>query len=265
MRIKYLALISTFFIISAGNSNLVGATLAETIKTLWPKAETLEDIWPNALEGLKSFLKTLGVPLTQEREDYLNKNWRYLLKEQKIIDQMNTAPGNYAVNPAKTAATLRLMTYNIQRGPSQWFRTLFQNRWAHQLPMIVDMLKKYQPTIFGTQELGRQTQDDLIKNLPDYKWVGRSSKGTDLSEYSAIFYNTKEVELLEQDTFWLNETQTEHQPGWGATIPRNCTWAKFRRKTDNKIFWVFNTHLDHESRDARVKGAYDLRLIFKYA
>ncbi|MBW7456313.1 endonuclease/exonuclease/phosphatase family protein, partial [Paenibacillus sepulcri] len=74
-------------------------------------------------------------------------------------------------------------------------------------------------------------------------------------EHCAIFYKKDELELIEDHTFWLSENpEVESSKGWDSSLPRICTWAHIRHKADGTEFLVFNTHLDHKGRTARVKG-----------
>ena len=43
--------------------------------------------------------------------------------------------------------------------------------------------------------------------------------------------------------------------GWDGKYDRYCTWAKFRDRKSGRIFYVFNTHLDHKGRIAQQEGA----------
>jgi len=55
--------------------------------------------------------------------------------------------------------------------------------------------------------------------------------------------------------FWLSDTP--EIPGsmtWGNQFPRICSWAKLFDKFNNKEFFIFNTHLDHQVQLARENG-----------
>ena len=55
--------------------------------------------------------------------------------------------------------------------------------------------------------------------------------------------------------FWLSETMAPFSKGWDGKYDRYCTWAKFRDRKSGRIFYVFNTHLDHKGRIAQQEGA----------
>eukprot|EP01117_Protostelium_nocturnum_P010878 TRINITY_DN3925_c0_g1_i2.p1 TRINITY_DN3925_c0_g1~~TRINITY_DN3925_c0_g1_i2.p1 ORF type:complete len:199 (+),score=51.90 TRINITY_DN3925_c0_g1_i2:74-670(+) len=67
-------------------------------------------------------------------------------------------------------------------------------------------------------------------------------------------YRKSRFQCLKQDTFWLSETPHEVSKGWDAKCIRICTWGHFKDKTNEQEFWVFNTHLDHMGKKARLEG-----------
>jgi len=98
---------------------------------------------------------------------------------------------------------------------------------------------------------------DLSERLKAFKYVGVGrDDGKTAGEYSAIFYDTTRLKLLQTQTFWLSE-----QPGvpgsksWDAAITRIVTWAKFTDRKTKKQFFVFNTHFDHIGVKARAESA----------
>lgn len=147
---------------------------------------------------------------------------------------------------------LRVMSYNIRydalgdTGPLSW---------TNRRDMVASMMRFHGADIVGTQE-GKQHQLTQIESqLPEYAWVGTGRKG-ETGEFSALFYKTDRLALLEHNTFWLSDTPTT--PGstsWGNTIPRIATWARFRAPSTGNSLLVLNTHLDNKSPDARLKGA----------
>ena len=94
-----------------------------------------------------------------------------------------------------------------------------------------------------------------------YSYVGCGRESDSVSgEWSAILFDTTRLYCHEQDTFWLSDTPTRAgSKSFGNRLPRICTCARFEVLEDgvgNGVeFWVYNTHLDHESANARVCGA----------
>ncbi|MFP4526297.1 MAG: endonuclease/exonuclease/phosphatase family protein [Bacteroidales bacterium] len=143
---------------------------------------------------------------------------------------------------------ISIMTYNIRfDNPNDE-----QNTWESRKDFLVDQLRFHEPSIIGTQE-GLLHQIQYIDNkLNDYHYfgVGRDN-GKEEGEFSAVFYDSTEYDLLKDSTFWLSETPGEPSVGWDAALERICTWGLFEHKATSEKFWVFNTHLDHVGKIAR--------------
>jgi endonuclease/exonuclease/phosphatase family metal-dependent hydrolase len=98
---------------------------------------------------------------------------------------------------------------------------------------------------------------DLKDRLGHYKSVGVGrADGKEKGEFSAIFYDTVRLKLLQSETFWLAEqTNIPGKKGWDAAIERIVTWAKFVDKKTKKSIYHFNTHFDHMGKVARRESA----------
>jgi endonuclease/exonuclease/phosphatase family metal-dependent hydrolase len=95
---------------------------------------------------------------------------------------------------------------------------------------------------------------DLEQMLPQFNQVGIGREGQGKGESSNIFYKNEKLEVVETNTFWLSDTPDSISKGWDAACHRVCTYALFRGKDSDTLFWVFNTHLDHVGIEARVKA-----------
>ena len=123
-------------------------------------------------------------------------------------------------------------------------------------PLVADTILWENPDTFGVQEAHWLWMQDLCNYLPEYAYVGVGrDDGRQEGEFSAVFYKKADFDLLDSGTFWLSETPEKPGLGWDANCIRVCSWAKLQRKTDNKAFVHFNTHLDHIGRVAMQKGA----------
>ncbi|MFC4723334.1 endonuclease/exonuclease/phosphatase family protein [Geojedonia litorea] len=156
-----------------------------------------------------------------------------------------------------SAQELSFMTYNIKLDyPKEG-----ENSWQNRKPMLLGQIHFYQPDVFGVQEAMPNQMKDIDEALSDYSFVGVGrDDGKDLGEYSAIFYKTEYLNLIETSTFWLSETPDQVSMGWDAVCNRVCTYALLENKTTNQKFWVFNTHFDHVGKTAREESA---KLIIK--
>ena len=153
------------------------------------------------------------------------------------------------------ATVLKLMTYNLKFASPD-----FEPSWEVRRDMQVDLIRKYEPDIVGTQEGLKEQIDYLADHLPEYIVVGEGRKGGDDDEHMAIFFRRDKFRLRELQSFQLSETPGVI--GSGPEVnPRMVTWARLaviNRPADGKQgpypqdyrghwentreFYVFNTH-----------------------
>ena len=79
---------------------------------------------------------------------------------------------------------------------------------------------------------------DLVKNLPQYAYVGVGrDDGKTKGEYSAILYKKDRFNIVEQHTFWLSETpEIPGSKNWDAAITRVASWAEMTRQKEWQNF-----------------------------
>ena len=140
---------------------------------------------------------------------------------------------------------LRVATYNIQYPVPQC-------PWDKRIGPLVKLIRQYDWDLFGAQEPYLPQIEDLMAQLGDtYAWIGSCISGdnsTRTRHFNPIFYRKDRLELLEWDTVYYSESPAT--PGYGAYSARLMTWAKFRDKLSGKVFYHFNSHLDHRGREA---------------
>lgn len=150
-------------------------------------------------------------------------------------------------------ADLRVMTFNIRLGTAEDG----EDHWNHRREMLFQVLHDHQPDVVGLQEALRFQLDEMREAVPEYGEIaaGRDD-GNNGGEASAIFYRSARLKVDESGTFWLSNTpETPGSKHWGNIYPRICTWARFRDRRTGDRFYVYNTHLDHQSQAARERGA----------
>lgn len=146
----------------------------------------------------------------------------------------------------------KMMTYNIRYATEKDG----ENQWSYRKDFLSEQIAFYEPDIFGVQEGLHHQVNYLNSKLLDYSFVGIGrDDGKEKGEYSAIFYKSNSLEVLEQNTFWLSDTPDNISVGWDASMERICTYALFKDKNSKQKFWVFNTHFDHRGEKARVKSS----------
>ena len=148
---------------------------------------------------------------------------------------------------------LNVMTFNIRYNN----RNDSLNAWPYRKDIAASQILFHQTHILGIQEALHDQVMDLAHSLSRYKYVGVGrDDGKTKGEYSAIFYDTARLKLIQSATFWLSLTpEAPGSKGWDADITRIVTWAKFSDIKTKKLFFVFNTHFDHIGQEARRESA----------
>ena len=162
-------------------------------------------------------------------------------------------PSASKAEPVSTDSTLRVMTFNIRyNNPGDG-----EHAWPHRKERVASVIRFHEADLVGVQEALNGQIDDLEALLPAYAWIGVGrDDGVAAGEFSPIFYRKDRFELLEQATFWLSETpEAPGSKSWDAALTRIVTWGRFRDKTTEKVFYLFNTHFDHRGAQARTESA----------
>lgn len=172
---------------------------------------------------------------------------------QLTIGFMAVAQTNKPEN--KENRIIKLMTYNLKFASPDYKPT-----WDERREMQVELIRKYNPDIIGTQEGLKEQIDWLADHLPEYVVIGEGRKGGDDDEHMAVFIKKEKFRLREVQSFQLSETP--EIIGSGPEVnPRMVTWARlalinrpkkgeksphpqdYRGHWENtKEFYVFNTH-----------------------
>jgi endonuclease/exonuclease/phosphatase family metal-dependent hydrolase len=150
-----------------------------------------------------------------------------------------------------TSREITVISYNIRYdNPDDG-----QNKWDLRKHKVLSYLKETAPDIIGMQEVLKHQLFFLNDAMEEYSFVGVGREdGKSKGEYSPILYNTRNLKLVERNTFWLSETPEKISVGWDAALERICTYARFEHIQTGKEFWAFNTHFDHIGELARVES-----------
>ena len=153
-----------------------------------------------------------------------------------------------------TAQELKIVSFNIRY--NSWNNIDGPNGWPYRKAAVAKMILEERPAAIGLQEALIDQLQYLDSNLPGYRRIGVGrDDGKEAGEFMAIYYDTLRLELLSDTTRWLSETPEVPSKYEGAGCYRTVTVARFRDRQSGKEFAYLNTHLDHVSEDARVRGA----------
>ncbi len=184
---------------------------------------------------------------------YLQKTICLIIISLSIVGTVANAQNDK--NENEVGRPITLMTYNIK-----FASPTYNPLWEIRREMQVDMIRKYNPDIIGTQEGLKEQIDYLAEQLPEYVVVGEGRQGGDDDEHMAIFFKRDKFRLRELSSFALSKTP--EVIGSGPSVnPRIVTWAHFafiNRLTEGEDspypmdyrghwentqeFYVFNTH-----------------------
>lgn len=152
-----------------------------------------------------------------------------------------------------SAQDLNVMTFNIRLNIA-WDSL---NAWPYRTDNTASQILFHDVHLLGVQEALHDQIVDLKERLPKFKYVGGGrDDGKQKGEYSAIFYDTTRLQVMQSQTFWLSLTpEVPGSKSWDAAITRIVTWAKFKDRKTGKLFFAFNTHFDHVGKEARRESA----------
>tara|TARA_B100000768_G_scaffold33872_1_gene32412 strand:+ start:180 stop:1022 length:843 start_codon:yes stop_codon:yes gene_type:complete len=146
---------------------------------------------------------------------------------------------------------IKVISYNVRYNNPNDGKDIWKNRKS----TIVEFIKTEIPDFIGLQEVTNSQLLYLNSNLLDYHYIGVGrDDGKTKGEYSPIFYNKSNYELIKSDTFWLSDTPKHISVGWDASMERICTYGLFKQNISGRKVWVFNTHFDHIGNIAREKS-----------
>lgn len=153
--------------------------------------------------------------------------------------------------PAGDGAESKLMSYNLRCITPL---DVGKKNWFYRADHILSDIEKEAPGIIGFQEATVWQYNFLVESLPDYDSVITYRDDAFNSEGCPIFYHTLRYTLVEKGSFWLSETPETMSRDWGAACYRITSYVILTDNFSGKDFVVFNTHLDHVSDEARIKG-----------
>ncbi|SMD26566.1 endonuclease/exonuclease/phosphatase family protein [Kibdelosporangium aridum] len=161
------------------------------------------------------------------------------------------AAENPVIGPARGNA-LHVMSFNLRYASDSE-----PNSWPARRPVMAQLLRREQPTVIGTQEGLYGQLKDIERDLPQhYDWIGVGRAGGSRDEFMAIYYDTRRLEPMEFDHYWLSDTpNVVGSKSWGNNVIRMVTWVRFADSRSGRQFVVVNTHFDHESENSRLRSA----------
>jgi endonuclease/exonuclease/phosphatase family metal-dependent hydrolase len=153
---------------------------------------------------------------------------------------------------AAPAVPISVMSFNIRYGTANDG----PDRWEVRAPRTHEVIRRHKSDVIGLQEALDFQITEILAKLPGYESIGVGrDDGKKAGEYSSILYDSNKLRVLDFSTFWLSDTPSVvASKTWGNNITRICTVARFEQMGTRRKFYVFNTHLDHQSQPSREKS-----------
>ena len=152
---------------------------------------------------------------------------------------------------------IKIMSFNIR---TSGMDKDTPNHWDNRKEAVLALIKDQMPDIMGVQEATFTNQwlwlKDKLKSAgyDGYGLNRQTGKESGAGECPGILWNKNVIEKIEVGTFWLSETPDKPSKGWDANYYRTATWGLFKHIATGQIFFMVNTHLDHESTTAQIEG-----------
>lgn len=147
---------------------------------------------------------------------------------------------------------LKLCTFNLRTETSEDGINMF----TYRTPYIKEAIKRESPDIIGFQEVRPHMQLWLRETFPEYYVVGCGRGANYKDESNPVLFKKDKFDFLGYDVFWLSPTP--FVPGSRYEIqswcPRICVVVTLNPVDGVQPFRIYNTHLDHESDEARKQG-----------
>ncbi len=148
---------------------------------------------------------------------------------------------------------MRVVTFNLRMDAAADGVNSFKNRRG----FIADRLETEMADVIGFQEVTPPMLSYLRGHMPKYTVVGCGREADYRGESNPIAFISGVYELLALDQTWLSPMP--YAPGSRFAVqskcPRIVTHAILKPVRCSRPFHIYNTHLDHESSQARVAGA----------
>ena len=131
-----------------------------------------------------------------------------------------------------------------------------ENSWSNRREILVEVVRRFAPTLLGTQE-GTPVQLEYLKRyLHPYRMHEPIRPIDETCQYATLFYLEERLRLMEGGEFWLSNTPDAHRSkSWDSAFPRMMSYALFEDLQAKKPFWAAVTHLDHIGAQARREQA----------
>jgi endonuclease/exonuclease/phosphatase family metal-dependent hydrolase len=137
---------------------------------------------------------------------------------------------------------LKVMSFNVRTSDAN--DPCPSGCWEQRQTRVQQMLAKYDPDFFGTQETA-PIQTAFFNETLGYAAVGECAGPCGGNERNSIFYRAAKWELLSTETFALSDTpEVIPSNTWHLEYLRAAVMARFKSTTTGNTVCMLNTHYD---------------------
>ena len=137
---------------------------------------------------------------------------------------------------------IRVMSFNIwNTGEPQSWEENPRAAWSKRSPLVVDTIRRYNPTLIGFQEFSEHHWDTLRDQLPGY--AGSLDFRSD-EVGNTILYRTDRFDLLDSGVFWLTHTPDKPTPDWELPYSLSVQWTMLKELESGLPLLFLNTQYE---------------------
>lgn len=147
----------------------------------------------------------------------------------------------------------KLMTFNV-RG-SRFSDGV--NVWPNRAALNIAVIKRYAPHLIGFQEIQAGNLVIYREHFAEYEFeLGpRVDHLDERYQQNVIFWDPRRFEKQGAGGFYLSQTPEIFSGSWDTAVVRGANWLRLRDRETGAGLFLLNTHLDHISEEARLKGS----------
>lgn len=147
---------------------------------------------------------------------------------------------------------LKIVTFNIRCDYGQDG----ENQFCYRQDLIQSKIAEEHPDIICFQEVLPHVARWLRDHLQDYYVVGCGREKELDGEQMTVAFEKTRFHMISMETYWMSPWP--YMPGSRyeeqSMCPRTCTELVLQEETEQKVFRLINTHLDHIGIEARKLG-----------
>ena len=152
---------------------------------------------------------------------------------------------------------LRVMSFNLAGGYDEHEPG---NAWiaSGRSALVCEVIHDTSPDVIGFQEAQWPNFATFGEALPAYDSFQGPHTDDSPHLFNPVYWQRERLQPVSRGGFWISQTPETYSSSFESACVRAATWVRFRDVATDRYFLYVNTHLDHISEQARIKGAHQL-------